>query len=153
MTILFTDIEGSTHITESLGDLEWMNLLHDHNAIVRDQVARHSGFEVKSQGDGFMLAFPSAREALKCAIDIQRALGRRDSDDLRVRIGLHTGEPVRDADDFYGKAVNLAARIARNPNGSTEQGREGRQYSSCRRSHTWNAPPSFRPFGMRSRIP
>lgn len=118
VTILFTDIEGSTHITESLGDLEWMNLLHEHNAIVRDQVARHSGFEVKSQGDGFMLAFPSAREALKCAIDIQRALGRRDSDDLRVRIGLHTGEPIRDADDFYGKAVNLAARIAAEARGS-----------------------------------
>lgn len=118
VTILFTDIEGSTQITESLGDLEWMNLLREHNELVREQIARHSGFEVKSQGDGFMLAFPSAREALKCAIDIQRALDRRNSDDLRVRIGLHTGEPVRDADDFYGKAVNLAARIAAEARGS-----------------------------------
>lgn len=120
VTILFTDIEGSTQITETLGDRGWMSLLREHNAIVQEQVSRHSGFEVKSQGDGFMLAFPSARQALQCAIDIQRALTQRDSDpnELRVRIGLHTGEPVREADDFYGKAVILAARIAAEARGS-----------------------------------
>lgn len=97
-----------------------MSLLREHNAIVREQVGLHSGFEVKSQGDGFMLAFASAREALRCAIGIQRALAERDSDgpELRVRIGLHTGEPVREADDFYGKAVILAARIAAEARGS-----------------------------------
>lgn len=120
VTVLFTDIEGSTQLTEQLGDLGWMRLLDEHNALVREQVSQHSGFEVKSQGDGFMLAFPSAREALRCAIDIQRALGERDlaSGQVRVRIGLHTGEPVRQGEDFYGKAVILAARIAAEARGS-----------------------------------
>jgi len=119
VTILFTDIEGSTQLTEALGDREWMGLLREHNELIRRQMTEHSGFEVKSQGDGFMLAFPSAREALLCAIGIQRALAARtNSHELRVRIGLHTGEPVREADDFYGKAVILAARIAAEARGS-----------------------------------
>jgi class 3 adenylate cyclase len=119
-TILFTDIEGSTQLTERLGDREWMSLLREHNEIVRAQATIHSGFEVKSQGDGFMLAFASARDAVRCAIGIQRALAERDTraQELRVRIGLHTGEPVREADDFYGKSVNLAARIAAEARGS-----------------------------------
>jgi class 3 adenylate cyclase len=118
-TILFTDIEGSTELTERLGDREWMALLAEHNEIVRAEAAKHSGFEVKSQGDGFMFAFASARDALRCAIGIQQALADRDSGpELRVRIGLHTGEPVREADDFYGKAVILAARIASEARGS-----------------------------------
>ena len=111
VTILFTDIEGSTQLTEQLGDDDWLAVLREHNEIVRSQVSEFSGFEVKSQGDGFMLAFPSAKDALRCAIGIQRALAASESNrtDLSVRIGLHTGEPVRDADDFYGKAVILAA--------------------------------------------
>jgi class 3 adenylate cyclase len=114
VTVLFTDIEGSTQLTEALGDAEWIRVLRGHNAIVRDQVAAHSGIEVKSQGDGFMLAFASAEDALSCAIEIQRALVQAplDGHRLRVRIGLHTGEPIREEDDFYGKSVILAARIA-----------------------------------------
>ncbi|MGH2709887.1 MAG: adenylate/guanylate cyclase domain-containing protein [Actinomycetota bacterium] len=120
VTILFTDIEGSTQLTEDLGDREWMELLRKHNEIVRSQLALHSGFEVKSQGDGFMLAFSSARDALRCARAIQLAVAESDSNGhrLRVRIGLHTGEPVREADDFYGKAVIQAARIAAEARGS-----------------------------------
>jgi class 3 adenylate cyclase len=119
-TILFTDIEGSTEITERLGDRRWMALLNTHNEIVRGEAARHSGFEVKSQGDGFMFAFASAGDALRSAIGIQRAFADRDPDDaeLRVRIGIHTGEPIREAEDFYGKAVILAARIAAEARGS-----------------------------------
>ncbi len=92
VTVLFTDIEGSTQITEALGDAEWIHVLRAHNAIVRDQVAAHGGIEVKSQGDGFMLAFATAEDALSCAIEIQRALVQPLSDGhrLRVRIGLHT---------------------------------------------------------------
>jgi class 3 adenylate cyclase len=114
VTVLFTDIEGSTQLTEALGDAEWIRVLRAHNAIVREQVAAHSGIEVKSQGDGFMLAFAFAEDALGCAIGIQRALAQAPSDGhrLRVRIGLHTGEMIREEDDFYGKAVILAARIA-----------------------------------------
>ena len=85
------------------------------NTIVRRQVKAHGGFEVKSEGDGFMLAFQSARKALECAVDIQRAFAKRnDSADepIRVRIGLHTGEALKEADDFFGKNVILAARIA-----------------------------------------
>ncbi|MGH2661156.1 MAG: adenylate/guanylate cyclase domain-containing protein [Actinomycetota bacterium] len=67
MTILFTDIEGSTQITESLGDHEWMSLLREHNAIVREQVARHSGFEVKSQGGRIHAGIPvGARSIAVC---------------------------------------------------------------------------------------
>jgi class 3 adenylate cyclase len=120
VTILFTDIEESTQLTEDLGDREWMEVLRTHNEIVRGQLALHSGFEVKSQGDGFMLAFSSARDALRCARGIQRAVADSDSNEhrLRVRIGLHTGEPIREADDFYGKAVIQAARIAAEARGS-----------------------------------
>ena len=114
VTVLFTDIEGSTQITEALGDTEWIRVLRAHNLLIREQVAAHSGIEVKSQGDGFMLAFASAEEALGCAIGIQRALAEAplDGHRLRVRIGLHTGEAIREEDDFYGKDVILAARIA-----------------------------------------
>lgn len=114
VTVLFTDIEGSTQLTEALGDTAWIRVLRAHNAVVRDQVAAHSGIEVKSQGDGFMLAFASAEDALRCAIEIQRALVRAplEGPRLRVRIGLHTGEMIREEDDFFGKAVILAARIA-----------------------------------------
>jgi class 3 adenylate cyclase len=115
VTILFSDIERSTEMTERLGDQRWMELLGEHNAIVREQVAAHDGFEVKSQGDGFMLAFQSARRALQCAAEIQRAFARRNEsaeEPIRVRMGLHTGEAIKDGDDFFGKHVNLAARIA-----------------------------------------
>lgn len=120
VTILFTDIEGSTRLTESMGDRAWMSLLREHNAIVREQAARHAGFEVKSQGDGFMLAFPSSGSALRCAIGIQRALANRPAtqEPLSVRIGLHTGEAIREAEDFYGKTVIMAARIAAEARGS-----------------------------------
>ena len=115
VTILFSDIEGSTAMTERLGDQRWLELLRGHNAIVRKRVAAHSGFEVKSEGDGFMLAFQSARRALECAVDIQRAFAKRNEsadEPIRVRIGLHTGEAIKEGDDFFGKHVNLAARVA-----------------------------------------
>lgn len=111
VTILFTDIEDSTRHAVALGDRRWMQALREHNAIVRKRLVAEGGFEVKSQGDGFMVAFPSARDALRAAIGIQRAIEARD-DALRVRIGLHTGEAIREANDFYGRTVILAARIA-----------------------------------------
>src|SRR5829696_5164534 len=116
VAILFSDIEDSTVLTERLGDERWLQLLREHNAIFREQVSRHDGYEVKSQGDGFMLAFPDPCEALACAIDVQRAFAERERDDstetLRVRMGLHTGEVISEEGDYFGKNVILAARIA-----------------------------------------
>ena len=116
VTLLFTDIEDSTPMAEQLGDLRWIELLREHNAIVRECIARHGGLEVKTIGDAFMVAFGSARRALLCAIDIQRGVSARGAEHpeqpLRVRAGLHSGEPVREGNDFYGKSVVLASRIA-----------------------------------------
>jgi class 3 adenylate cyclase len=116
VTILFSDIEGSTALNERLGDVRWLELLRAHNRIVRDQVRAGGGFEVKAQGDGFMMAFPSARRAILCARSIQEAIARDLGDHadgpVRVRIGLHTGEAIREESDFYGKNVVVAARIA-----------------------------------------
>ena len=78
VTIMFSDIEGSTVLTERLGDKRWMEVLREHNAIVREQIAAHGGFEVKSEGDGFMAAFQSAGKALACASAIQIALRERN---------------------------------------------------------------------------
>ena len=119
LTTLFTDIVDSAPINERLGDQRWMELLREHNALIREQLRDYDGYEVKTEGDGFMVAFSSARKALQCAIAIQRAFARRNDgaeEPVRIRIGLHTGEPVREDDpdgqaDFYGQHVTLAARI------------------------------------------
>jgi class 3 adenylate cyclase len=116
VTLLFSDIEGSTEMNERLGDQRWYEILRDHTAVVRGLAGAHEGSVVKSQGDGFMLAFQSAHAALRCAIELERAFdGRppgRDEGELRVRIGIHSGFVIADADDFYGRNVVLAARIA-----------------------------------------
>lgn len=92
-----------------------MDVLKVHNAIVRRQVARFRGTEVKSQGDGFMLVFPSARAAVDAMVEAQRALyawaRSQPTDDVRVRVGKHTGEAIRQDDDLYGRHVNIAARV------------------------------------------
>jgi len=116
VSILFSDIENSTVMTERLGDLRAQEVLHEHNDMVRKQVAENKGFEVKSMGDGFMVAFSSARRALLCAIGIQRAVAEysreHPTQPIRVRIGLHTGEAIAEGGDFFGKSVIMAARIA-----------------------------------------
>jgi class 3 adenylate cyclase len=116
VTVLFTDIEGSTKLNERLGDVRWLDLLRAHHTIVREQVHQYGGFEVKAQGDGFMIAFPSARRAVLCARAIQHEidsqLGTHPDGPIRLRIGLHTGEALRDEADFYGKNIVFAARIA-----------------------------------------
>jgi class 3 adenylate cyclase len=115
VTMLFTDIENSTNITERLGDTQWLDVLREHNGVVRAQVKEHGCFEVKSQGDGFMIASQSARRAVHCAIGIQQGLAQYNEtapEPINVRMGLHTGEVLKDADDFFGKHVILASRIA-----------------------------------------
>jgi class 3 adenylate cyclase/ketosteroid isomerase-like protein len=120
VTILFSDIENSSAMTERLGDLRWVELLRAHNAIIREQVTAHGGFEVKEVGDGFMLAFQSARRALQCAVAVQRAFAARNEsagEPIRVRMGLHAGEVIKEADDFFGRHVILASRIANQAHG------------------------------------
>ena len=116
VTLLFTDIENSTPLAEEVGDLRWIELLREHNRILRDCISLHGGEEVKTIGDAFMVAFGSARRALLCAIAIQQSMSSFELDgeerQIRVRIGLHPGEPVREGNDFYGKSVVLASRIA-----------------------------------------
>jgi class 3 adenylate cyclase len=116
VTIFFSDIEGWTSLNERIGDLRAQDVLKEHYRIVRDELVTHRGFEVKVHGDGFMIAFDSAARALRCAQAIQRAqtawTDAHPDTPLRVRMGLHTGEAIRDADDFLGSTVNLASRIA-----------------------------------------
>jgi class 3 adenylate cyclase/tetratricopeptide (TPR) repeat protein len=117
VTVLFTDVEGSTDLTTRRGDEAAQEILRAQRELVRQQVERHSGHEVKSLGDGFMVAFASARRAVACAVGIQRALAehnRRQPPDqqVRVRIGLNTGEVIQEEADLFGEAVNAAARIA-----------------------------------------
>ncbi len=115
VTIMFTDIEDSTPIAERLGDQAWQELLRKHNALIREQIHSHQGYEVKTIGDAFMVAFQSGKKGLDCAIAIQRAFAEHDVADrehVKVRIGLHAGEAIKEGADFYGKNVILASRVA-----------------------------------------
>ena len=109
VTILFTDMEGSTAQTQRLGDAGAQEVLREHNAVIREALKTHGGSEVKHTGDGIMSSFGSARGAVDCAIAIQRALVRGDF--VRVRIGLNAGEPVAEEQDLFGTSVQLAARV------------------------------------------
>lgn len=115
ITIAFTDIEDSTRLNAFLGDQRWYEVLSAHNEVVRLITMEFKGTVVKNQGDGFMLAFPSSRTAVKCAVALERSIAERFRDPgspIRLRMGVHIGEAVREADDFFGHAVNYAARIA-----------------------------------------
>jgi class 3 adenylate cyclase len=117
VTIVFSDIESSTELAFQFGDQLWLEVLRAHNRIVRARLGEYAGTEVKAQGDGFMLAFTSARRALQCMIAVQRDLAaageRRPDRAVRVRVGVHTGEVIADdGGDLFGRHVNLAARIA-----------------------------------------
>ncbi len=115
VTIAFTDIVDSTVLTARLGDHAWLDLLRRHNAVIEDATAVHGGSVVETQGDGSMLAFSSARRAVACAQAIQREIASAFADDsppIRVRIGIHTGDALHEADHFFGTAVHYAARVA-----------------------------------------
>jgi class 3 adenylate cyclase/tetratricopeptide (TPR) repeat protein len=120
VTILFSDIEDSTQITERLGDERWLEVLRAHNSLFRRVVRGHDGFEVKNQGDGFMLVFGDPRRALECAVAVQRELADAElgeGERIRVRMGMHSGEAIREEGDFFGRSVILAARIAAHARG------------------------------------
>jgi len=109
-TILFTDIEGSTPLTQRLGDAGAQELVRAHNTAVRRALGLHAGMEIKHTGDGIMASFASASRALECAVEIQTALAARP-ELPRVRIGLNTGEPIAEDGDLFGTTVQLARRI------------------------------------------
>jgi class 3 adenylate cyclase len=111
-TILFTDMEGSTRLTQKLGDARAMVLLRVHDRIVEEALGRHGGSQVKHTGDGVMAAFPSVVGAIESAVQIQRRLAEaEDMAGLRVRMGMAAGEPVTERNDLFGAVVQLAARL------------------------------------------
>lgn len=114
-TILFTDIVGSTALTQRFGDDAAMALLQVHDTIVRAALGASGGREVKHTGDGIMASFTSAVAAVHCATKIQRAFAQHEQADsevpVKVRIGAAAGEPVEKHQDLFGLSVNLAARL------------------------------------------
>ena len=135
-TILFSDMKGSTNLTQRMGDDATMRVIRTHNSIIREALAALAGREVKHTGDGMMASFASVTRAVECSIAIQRGFAEwnaslpghpvaggdspgRDALEgraehhvpIRVRIGLAAGEPVEDGDDLFGAAVQLASRI------------------------------------------
>lgn len=115
LTIFFSDIEGSTALNQELGDRSWLKTLGVHDQIIRKCVGRHGGYVVKSQGDGFLIAFAGAEDAIRSAIGIQRKLDagprRLRGAPIRVRIGIHTGPALQKGGDLFGRSVALAARV------------------------------------------
>jgi class 3 adenylate cyclase/pimeloyl-ACP methyl ester carboxylesterase len=125
LTILFTDVEGSTALTQRLGDAKARQVMREHERITREALKAHGGTEVKALGDGFMACFSSATKALECAIAMQQAFAEHNAAllrqaqdahtepvEVRIRVGLNAGEPIAEDEDLFGTAVILAARIA-----------------------------------------
>jgi class 3 adenylate cyclase len=119
-TVLFTDVEGSTALTDRLGDAKARELLREHERITRDALVAHGGSEVKTMGDGFMASFGSVTKAVECAIAMQRAFAERNEsaeEPVKVRIGLNAGEPIEEEGDLFGTTVIVASRIAAKADG------------------------------------
>lgn len=113
-TVMFTDIEASTQMVARLGDTAARETLRRHESVCRRAVAEHGGVEIKTMGDGFMVSFASASAALDAAIDMQRGLIDEFADtqeEIKIRIGIHAGEPIAEDDDLHGTAVIMASRI------------------------------------------
>jgi class 3 adenylate cyclase/predicted ATPase len=116
VTLLFTDIAGSSRLWEQYGD-RFIPVWQAHDAILRDAMSRFQGYEVKSEGDAFMVAFSDPTDAVHCALYAQTALARypwpADIGPIRVRMGLHSGEPFVFHNDYFGPVVNRAAYICK----------------------------------------
>ena len=114
VTFLFTDIEGSTDLLQRLGDHRYAEVLQEHRRLLREAFTEGHGQEIDTQGDAFLVAFSRARDAVGTAVAAQRALTQQawpDGASLRVRMGLHTGEPLGEAGSYVGLDVHRAARI------------------------------------------
>jgi class 3 adenylate cyclase len=115
VTFVFTDIEGSTRLLQELGDEQYGRVSGDHRRLVRETFRARDGTEIDTQGDAFFFSFPRARDAVAAAVDAQRALRDHDWPDgseVRVRMGLHTGEPHVGEEGYLGLDVVRAARIS-----------------------------------------
>ena len=108
LTVLYTDIVGSTSIVNEIGDHRWKELLQRHDDNVRNELRRHEGIEVNTTGDGFLAAFAGPTRAIQCAIAIRDRLAELD---LKIRAGVHTGECERRGEDLSGIAMHLASRL------------------------------------------
>jgi class 3 adenylate cyclase len=114
VTFVFSDIEGSTGLLKRLGD-DYGELIAEHRRIVREALGAHDGVEIDTQGDSFFYAFARARDAVAGAVAVQRAHAEREwpgGEQVRVRMGLHTGEPAVGAEGYLGVDVVRAARLA-----------------------------------------
>jgi class 3 adenylate cyclase len=115
VTFLFSDIEGSTTLLKRLGDERYAEVLATHRRIVRETFGAHHGQEIDTQGDAFFYSFPRARDAVAAAVEVQRAHEREawpDGASVRMRLGLHTGEPAVGDEGYTGLDVVRASRIA-----------------------------------------
>lgn len=120
VTLMFSDIEGSTALNEQLGDEGWMQLLEEHNTAIRRVVRRHRGQVIKTLGDSFMVAFKRLPAAIAAAVAIQQELSETEAGTtqaIRVRIGIHRGEVTKQGRDLFGLNVALAARVAAEAHG------------------------------------
>ncbi|MEK9677471.1 MAG: adenylate/guanylate cyclase domain-containing protein [Rhodospirillaceae bacterium] len=115
IAIMFTEIMGYTELTQKAGDAEAQDILRPHNGIVRAAITRFSGKEVKHLGYGIMASFDGVTNSVEAANAIQRGVENfnlaRKHDPMGVRIGIHAGEPIREEDDIFGSAVQMAAPI------------------------------------------
>jgi class 3 adenylate cyclase len=114
VTFIFSDIEGSTGLLKRLGD-RYAELISEHRRIVRDAFEGHDGVEIDTQGDSFFFAFARARDAVSAAVEVQRAHAEHKwpgGESVRVRMGLHTGEPAVGDEGYLGVDVVRAARLA-----------------------------------------
>lgn len=116
VAIAFSDIEDSTVLNDQLGDTEWVKLLASHDKLIRAAVDARGGLIVKSQGDGFMMAFADAGEAVRGALDLLAAIEVGDrrlrKRPIQVRVGVHIGTAIERDGDLFGRDVALAARVA-----------------------------------------
>jgi class 3 adenylate cyclase len=116
VTIMFTDVEGSTNLLSTRGFTESHEIMKAYESIIDEKVAEHAGRRIKGLGDGLMVSFGSSRHGVECALEIQKAIAEYSKQNperkIRIRIGINTGEVVEEAGDIFGSAVNVAARVA-----------------------------------------
>ncbi len=115
MTVMFTDMVGSTDLTQAQGDKAAQNIVRRHNTIVRNALAQYQGKEIKHTGDGIMASFTSSASGVEAAVVIQQHIAKHNAQHpdqpLHIRIGINAGEPIEEEEDLFGSTVQLAARV------------------------------------------